>query len=195
MRHFLASLLLLSTTAFADLGGLIGDYDATVWQNADDASRLSQLEAQLDQANAMDESSEVLMWRGAIGASVAREKGGVGALGIIKQAKKDLEASVKADPSNDMASAILANLLGKAPGWPLSVGNKKKADQMFTQVLQANPNNILALQGYAELMIEQGKPDEAKGLLARALQLAPRDGREMADEARQTQIRDLMNSL
>lgn len=195
MRQFLACLMLISTSAFAQLAELVSDYDATVWQNADEKSRMTQLQSQLDAVNAMDASSEVLMWRGAIGASVAREKGGVGALGIIKQAKNDLEAARKADGNNHMAGAILANLLAKAPGWPLSVGNKKKAKALFIDVLQVDPNNILALQGYGELMVDAGQVDEARGLFERALQLNPRPGREMADQARQEQIRALLAAL
>lgn len=126
MKPLIAALMLFSASAFADLGTLISDYDATVWQNTDEKSRMTQLETQLETANALPESSEVLMWRGAIGASVAREKGGVGALGIIKQAKKDLEAAIDADASNHMAGAILANLLAKAPAGHYRSATRKK---------------------------------------------------------------------
>ena len=195
MRILLALLLSISLHAQADLASLIQAYDNTSWKTADSAVKLSELESQLATADAMAESSEVLMWRGAIAASVAREKGGVAALSTIKAAKKSLEAAIDADGSNHMAKAILANLLAKAPGWPLSVGNKKKAAAMFEAVLKAEPTNLLALQGYGDLMVAKKQPDDARGYYAAALQVTPRAGREMADQARQAEIKAQIDAL
>lgn len=195
MRFLMALLMTVSVSVHADLGELIQAYDQTSWQTQDAGAKLSELEGQLAAVNAMDDSSEVLMWRGAIGASVAREKGGVGALGAIKAAKKSLEASLDADGQNHMARAILANLLAKAPGWPLSVGNKKDAAALFESVLKAQPDNLIALQGFGDLMLAKKQPDEARGYYTAALQASPREGREMADIARQAQIKAQLDAL
>ena len=93
---------------------LIQRYDATSWQQSDEKAKLSELEGQLAELEAMTETSEVLMWQGAVGASIAREKGGAGALGLIKRAKKDLDAALEADESNHMARAIRGNIFAKA---------------------------------------------------------------------------------
>lgn len=181
--------------SWADLTDLIQRYDQTSWQVSDEDTQLSEFEAQLAELEGMSETSEVLMWQGAVAASMARIKGGAGALGLIKQAKKDLDAALDVDPDNAMARAIRGNIFAKAPGWPLSVGSKKKAAADFVQALQAQPNNILALQGYGEFLADQGDRDQARIQYQKALGVEPRVGREMADTERQKAIQALLNSL
>lgn len=197
MKSILLSFLTLFSVAVwaSDIDALIAEYDQVSWQVTDTDAQISAFETQLSQWEALSETSEVLMWQGAVAASIARAKGGVGALGLIKQAKKDLDAAIKADAENSMAVAIRANLLAKAPGWPLSVGNKKKAAAGFAEALAADPDNILALQGYGEFLAEKGETDAAKIQYQKALKLAPRTGREMADQARQQQIKGLLDAL
>ena len=82
--------------------------------------------------------------------------------------------------------AVAASIArAKAPGWPLSVGNSKKAAAGFAKALVADPNNTLALQGYGEFLVEKGDIPGAKIQYRKALTLPPRVGREMADQARQ----------
>lgn len=197
MKTWLGAVLAIAfvAPAWADLADLIQRYDATNWQQSDEKAKLSELEGQLAELEAMTETSEVLMWQGAIGASIAREKGGAGALGLIKRAKKDLDAALEAEASNHMARAIRGNIFAKAPGWPLSVGSSKKARADFEAALAAQPDNILALQGYGEFLAEEGETDKARAQFEKALTLAPRAGREMADKARQDQIRGLLDAL
>ena len=94
-----------------------------------------------------------------------------------------------------MARAIRGNIFAKAPGWPLSVGSSKKARADFEAALAAQPDNILALQGYGEFLAEEGETDKARAQFEKALTLAPRSGREMADKARQDQIQGLLDAL
>ena len=197
MRVLLTAFIFtLSHWALAeDSAGLIQDYDQTSWQESDTGAQIAAFEDQLAAWQQLDDTSEVLMWRGAVAASIARAKGGVGALGLLKQAKKDLDAAIQADPDNSMAVAIQANLFAKAPGWPLSVGNSKKAAAGFTKALAADPSNILALQGYGEFLAEKGDIPGAKIQYRKALTLAPRVGREMADQARQQTIQGLLDAL
>lgn len=195
MTRFLFALMLITPLAWgASLQDVISDYDQASWQESNADARLNAFEAQLAELEAMAVSPEVLMWRGAVKASIAREKGGVGALKLIKAARKDLRDAQKG-PVKDMAGAILANLLAKAPGWPVSVGNVVKAEDLFKQVLASDPSNLIALQGYGELLAEQGKTAEARGYYEAALEVKPRPGREMADEARQVQIKALLSAL
>lgn len=190
-----ASLLAFMAPAWADLTDLIARYDQTSWQVSDTDQQMAEFEAQLAELEAMDETSEVLMWQGAVAASIARAKGGAGALGLIKQAKKDLDAAVELDSGNDMALAIRGNIFAKAPGWPLSVGSAKKAAADFTAALEADPNNILALQGYGEFLADKGQTDSARVQFAKALAVDDRPGREMADQARKQAIQELLNAL
>ena len=92
MRVLLTAFIFtLSHWALAeDSAGLIQDYDQTSWQVSDTGAQIAAFEDQLAAWQQLDDTSEVLMWRGAVAASIARAKGGVGAFGLLKQAKKDL---------------------------------------------------------------------------------------------------------
>ena len=194
IRGLLLGLFIAPFAWAADLTALIADYDQASWQTSDKDARLAAFEAQLDQLDAMEQSAEVNMWQGAIKASVARDLGGRSALALLKESRNHL-LEAQSGPSENMATAILANVLAKAPGWPLSVGNDKKAAELFNQALAANPDNIIALQGYGELLADKGDDAQARVHFEKALAVAPRAGREMADAARQVQIQALLNDL
>ncbi len=189
------TLCCLAMPSWADMTGLIERYDQASWQITDQDQQLAAFESQLGELEAMPETSDVLMWQGAVAASIARLKGGTSALGLIKQAKKDLDAAIKADEANAMAQAIRGNIFAKAPGWPLSVGSSKKAAADFADALAAQPDNILALQGYGEFLADKGDVEQARIQFKKALMLSPRQGREMADAARQKQIQALLDAL
>lgn len=194
IRGILLGLLLAPLAWAADLTDVVADYDRAAWQLDDKDARLAAFETQLNTLDAMAQTPDVQLWQGAIKASVARDLGGRSALALLKESRNHLQEAQKG-PSENMASAILANLLAKAPGWPLSVGNGKKAAALFEQTLAANPDNIVALQGYGELLADQGKTAEARAQFQKALQVAPRTGREMADQARKAQIQTLLDGL
>ena len=61
--------------------------------------------------------------------------------------------------------------------------------------IRDRPDNILALQGYGEFLADEGETDKARAQFEKALTLAPRVGREMADKARQDQIQGLLDAL
>ncbi len=72
-------------------------------------------------AESHPQQSRVLVWRGIILASHAREAGGLAALGSAKEARRLLERAVELDPEGHNGSAwvTLGALYHRAPGWPL----------------------------------------------------------------------------
>ncbi len=141
--------------------------------------------------------SEPLIWEGIVLSSWAAEKGGLGALGLVKQAKALYERAIELDGQalSGSAYASLGVLYAKVPGWPLGFGDSAKAEALFRQALAVNPQGIDPHFFYAELLADQGRRAEARTHLQQALQAPPRPGRERADAGRREEVRALLARL
>ena len=138
--------------------------------------------------------AEILVWEGIVLSSEAGAKGGLGALGLAKEAKAKLEEAMKLNDKALSGSAYtsLATLYAKVPGWPIGFGDEDKADQLLRQALQVNPEGIDSLYFWGDHLLRQGHYVEAKAALEKARQAAPRPGRELADSGRQGEIDQLL---
>ncbi len=134
--------------------------------------------------------AEAYIWEGIIESSYAGAKGGLGALSLCKEARGNLEAALKLDPSalDGSAYTSLGTLYYKVPGFPLGFGDDDKAGALLTQALKLNPAGIDPNYFYAEYLFEQGQYSQSLQYLDRAAHAAPRPGREVADKGRQGEI-------
>lgn len=134
--------------------------------------------------------AEALIWEGIIESSYAGAKGGLGALGLAKEARGNLEAALKINPGalDGSAYTSLGTLYYKVPGFPLGFGDHDKARQLLKKALELNPNGIDPNYFFAEFLYEQGEYAQALQYLDRAAKAPPRPGREVADKGRQAEI-------
>ena len=141
--------------------------------------------------------SEPLVWEGIVVSSLAGEKGGLGALSLVKQAKAIYEQAISIDPKALDGSAYnsLGVLYYKVPGWPLGFGDKDKAKELLQKGLALNPQGIDANYFYGEFLVETHHGEEAVPYLERALQAPPRPGRQVADSGRREEARALLSRL
>ncbi|MFN3493145.1 MAG: hypothetical protein ACK40L_01435 [Hydrogenophaga sp.] len=162
------------------------------------AQRFEALAAQARAASAAHpDRAEPLIWEGIILSSLAGEKGGLGALPLVKQAKGLYENALRIDPKALDGSAYnsLGVLYYKVPGWPIGFGDKKKASELLRQALVINPNGIDPNFFYAEYLVETERPEEALPYLDRALKAPDRPGRPLADSGRREEVKQLMAKL
>jgi tetratricopeptide (TPR) repeat protein len=160
--------------------------------------RERQFEALAAKAHQLSEShpanSEALVWEGIVTSSWAGAKGGIGALGLVKQAKALYEKAIQIDGNALEGSAYnsLGVLYYKVPGWPLGFGDKAKAAELLQKALSINPNGIDPNYFYADYLVETRQGDQAVPYLERALQAPPRPGRQIADSGRREEARQLL---
>ena len=165
------------------------------------AEREKRFEALATKAHQVSEAfpgrSEPLIWEGIVVSSLAGEKGGLGALGLVKQAKALYEAAIQADGTALDGSAYnsLGVLYYKVPGWPVGFGDKNKAREMLQKALSINPRGIDPNFFYGEYLVESKRPEEAVPYLERALQAPARPGRSIADAGRREEARTLLDRL
>lgn len=154
----------------------------------------SALSQQAHHLQGHDQEPALLIWGAIIDSSWAGAKGGLGALSLVKQAKADLEKALSIDPDALQGSAYtsLGALYYQVPGWPIGFGDNKKAEAMFRKALAINPAGIDPNYFYGDFQLTQGNKQVAKQYLEKALNAAPRPGREIADRGRHADIeRDL----
>ena len=165
------------------------------------AEREKRFEALATKARKVSESApgraEPLVWEGIIVSSWAGEKGGLGALGLVKQAKALYEHAIQIDGNALDGSAYnsLGVLYYKVPGWPVGFGDKTKARELLNKALAVNPQGIDPNFFYGEYLAETQHPQEAATYLDRALQAPARPGRQLADAGRRTEAKALLDKV
>jgi tetratricopeptide (TPR) repeat protein len=138
--------------------------------------------------------SEPLVWEGIVLSSLAGENGGLGALGLVKQAKGMYEQAIQIDGQvlDGSAYGSLGVLYYKVPGWPIGFGDKARADDMLRRALAISPQGVDANFFYGEFLVETKKEPEAVAYLERAMAAPPRPGRQVADAGRKEEARALL---
>jgi tetratricopeptide (TPR) repeat protein len=140
---------------------------------------------------------EPMVWEGIILSSWGGAKGGLGALGLVKQAKALYESAIQIDGNVLEGSAYnsLGVLYYKVPGWPIAFGDKAKAKDLLQKALAINPKGIDANYFFADYLVETGEAPKAVAYLEKVMQAAPRAGRQIADEGRRGEARELMAKI
>jgi len=176
------------------------DWEAIRYQSPP-AEREKRFEVLVAKAHKVSSSfagrSEPLVWEGIIVSSWAGEKGGIGGLGLAKQAKALYEAAIQIDGNVLDGSAYnsLGVLYYKVPGWPLGFGDKVKAKELLQKALAINPQSIDANYFYGEFLVETKQPDDAVSYLERSLQAPDRPGRQVSDTGRRDEARALLEKV
>jgi len=164
------------------------DREATLGALADDATAL---------AETYPDSADVLIWQGVVLASYASERGGLGALGDAKAARKALERAIKLDPDGNAGSAYvtLGALYDRVPGGLIGFGDSDTAERMFQRALAIRPDGIDANYYYATFLAEEGETQAAREYAQRAMSGTARGARKATDEALRRQAKALLNTL
>ena len=141
--------------------------------------------------------AEPLIWQGIVLSTYAGAKGGLGALGLVKQARASLEAALDIDPEalDGSAYTSLGSLYYQVPGWPLGFGDDGTARKYLQKSLAINPDGIDANYFFGDFLLDQGEPQRARIYLERVLMAPGRPGREVADQGRRAEAEARLNNL
>ncbi|VXB36436.1 tetratricopeptide repeat protein [Pseudomonas sp. 8O] len=158
----------------------------------------AKLVTQADAALASEpRAPELLIWRGIILSTQAGAKGGLGALGLVKQAKASLEQALAIDPKALAGSAYtsLGSLYYQVPGWPIGFGDDEQAENMLKQALAINPDGLDPNYFYGDFLQRQKRYEQARAALEKALAARDRPGRELADQGRRAEATALLQQV
>jgi tetratricopeptide (TPR) repeat protein len=140
------------------------------------------------------DKAEPHIWEGIILSTWAGAKGGLGALSLARESRKQLETAIAIDPDAMQGSAYtsLGTLYFKVPGWPVGFGDTEKAEELLKQALVINPDGIDPNFFYGEFLLEEDRYAESVAALNKALQAAPRPDRPIADAGRKAEIQETL---
>lgn len=146
---------------------------------------------------AYPKSAEPAIWHGIVEASYAGAKGGLGALSLVKSARKSFEAALALNPNalDGSAYTSLGSLYYQVPGWPIGFGDEKKALELLQKGLAINPNGIDPNYFLGDYLFRTGDYTGAEQALQKALKASPREGRKLADEGRRKEINELLEKI
>jgi len=130
------------------------------------------------------------VWKGIVLASEAGAQGGLGALSLCKQARKEFEAVIAKDGRvlDGSAYTSLGSLYYQVPGWPLGFGDEDTARELLQQGLSIAPEGIDANYFWGDFLLDQEDYAGAVQAFQKALAAPPRPGRESADAGRRAEI-------
>jgi tetratricopeptide (TPR) repeat protein len=148
-------------------------------------------------SDAHQDNAEALVWEGIILSTYAGVKGGLGALGLAKQARTVFEHAIEIDPSVMHGSAYtsLGSLYYQVPSWPVGFGDDDKAMEYLTKGLELNPDGIDSNYFYGDYLLKRGDYVKAEEAFNKALLAPAREGREIADKGRHDEIEEAMAKL
>ena len=143
------------------------------------------------------EFAEAYLWHGTILASYAKVKGGVGAIKLIKSAKKNLEKSIamKQDAEGGLGHAVLGSLYARAPGWPVAFGDKKKAGNHLRKALDITPESRDANYYYGDYLVGIGRVKEGKVYLNKALKTKSHKVSKTFNQGREAEIKQSLSKV
>lgn len=140
---------------------------------------------------------DLKIWLAISKSSLAGADGGMGALSLVKEAKKILENVIHEAPEtmNGSAYTSLGSLYYKVPGWPLGFGDDDKAREYLLKAIEINPEGIDPNYFYGDFLAEDGDKAQAIHYLTKALQAPARPGRQLADQGRKAEIKQRLKDL
>lgn len=116
---------------------------------------------------------EAHYWLGVCLGRYGETKGVLKTLFLIKPIKKEMETVLRFNPDHAGAHHVLGVLYRKAPGKPLSLGNKKKALQFARKAVELDPQSLKYKVGLAEAYLALDKKEEARTTLEETLSMPP----------------------
>ena len=125
----------------------------------------------------------------------ARAHKGFHSLSAVRQAVNVLEKAVQIKPDQAFAHMLLAEMYTRAPGYPISVGDKKKGFEhakIGAALKNAYAINHLIL---ARLYVERGQKEEARIELNRLLEMPPSPDAIPETKADQEKGREMLKTL
>jgi hypothetical protein len=138
---------------------------------------------------------EPLIWLAMALLVEAEVRGDIGALGIVKEARRTLHEAERIDPMalDGMIQTTLGMLYYETPGWPIGFGDRARARAYLTQALKINPGGKDTNYFFGDYLVMTGRGREAIPFLESAAAAPVRPGHERADTGRRADIQESLD--
>lgn len=143
------------------------------------------------------DSLEANFWLAVNYGSYGQEKGIMQSLALITPIREKAEHALELDEGYFYGGPwrVLGRLYHKAPGFPLSIGDRRKAGECFEKALGFGPDFYLNHLFLAELYISDRKKEKAREQLEWILEAPLSRNHEREDEAYKQEAERLLQKL
>jgi tetratricopeptide (TPR) repeat protein len=144
-----------------------------------------------------EDSLESNFWLAVNSGSYGQEKGIMQSLALITPIKESAEKALELDEKFFYGGPhrVLGRLYHKAPGFPFSVGNTKKAVEHLEKAVEIGPKFFLNRLFLAEAYISNRDKKKAKEQLEFIVNAPPNKNHEIEDKDYKNQAQTLLESL
>lgn len=141
--------------------------------------------------------AEPLVWRGVAKVSKAGVIGGLSGFGLVKDARRDLEAAQRLDPAaaDGLGSSQLGVLYEQVPGPPFAFGNRVIARRYLDTASKVDPDSLATNLAYGDYLFSGGNYAAAEPVLRHALAAPPRPGQAVAEAGRRDEVKVLLDKI
>lgn len=165
----------------------------------EDGRALPHLEAGLQYAERAaqvdDTNADAHYWRGVLMGRIGEERGILQSLFMVPDIMRAIERALALDPEHDGAHLLASQVYRKAPGWPLSVGNRAKAVEHALEAVRLNPDATSRVLNLAEAYLANRQRDEAIETLRRVLEMPLTPGDEALSQRDKERAAQLLAEL
>ncbi|HUF03867.1 MAG TPA: TRAP transporter TatT component family protein [Aridibacter sp.] len=144
-----------------------------------------------------EECVEANFWLAANWGSYGQEKGIMKSLSLVNLIKAAVERVIEQDESYFYGGPyrILGRLYHKAPGFPISIGDNRKAEENLMKAVELGPKFFLNHLFLAELYISMLEKEKARKQLEWIIEIPPNKNHEREDEGYKERAEKLLESL
>lgn len=124
-----------------------------------------------DAIEVKEDGGEGHFYYGMLMGKIGEERGVLSSLFLVDPIKKEMEKCLEIEPGQGDAHIALSVLYRKAPGWPLSCGDTKKAKKHALKAIEYNPNRIRYYLELGRAYVSLGDYENARKVLEPAIDL------------------------
>jgi len=142
-----------------------------------------------------DENPNAHYWTGVLMGRIGEERGILQSLFMVDDIMKAVQRTLELDPDHGGAHLLASQVYRKAPGWPLSIGNRQKALEHALEAVRLNPDATNRMLNLAEAYIANRQRDKAIETLQKVLEMPLTPGDEVTSQMDKERAAELLAEL
>src|SRR5690606_9445160 len=142
-----------------------------------------------------DDNPEAHYWQAVLMGRIGEERGILQSLFMVDDIMRAVQRTLELDPEHGGAHLVASQVYRKAPGWPLSVGDRKKALEHALEAVRLSPGETTRVLNLAEAYLNDRQRDKAIETLRQVLEMPLTPGDEVTSQMDKERAAQLLAEL